>query len=194
MYHVGVTAYLRSLGIINSNTKFAGASGGSVAAAFSCSKATGAQSTFRSSVAALNVACRLTFSCRGTLDATLRTSLLGVLPANVASDCTNRVWVAVTNATANPASDTRAFVTVDAASSGFLNASAQRARLSESLAASSYIPRFSGPSSVTRPGANIGAPVAYDGVGTDPLPVLPGEWGSLVGSPIANCQLCGVLS
>lgn len=172
MYHVGVTAYLHSLGIINSSVKFAGASGGSVAAAFSCSKASGASGAFRSAVASLSVACRLARSCSTTLDATLRTSLLAALPVNVTTDCSNRLWVAVTNAAPNPAADTKVSVTVDVASS---SEGDQRVKLSAALAASSYIPRFSGPSSVTRPGADIGAPVAYDGVGTDPLPVLPGE-------------------
>lgn len=184
MYHVGVTAYLRSLGIINSSVKFAGAPGGSVAAAFSCSKASGAQGMCRSAVASLSVACRLAFSCSNTLDATLRTSLLAALPANVATDCSNRLWVAVTNAAANPAADTKVSVTVDVASS---NETDQRVKLSAALAASSYLPCFSGPSSVTRPGA----PVAYDGVGTDPLPALPGERGG-VGGSAQGAELCSL--
>lgn len=113
MYHVGVTAYLRSLGIINSSVKVAGASGGSVAAAFSCSNTNTAQGTFRSAVVALSTACRLAFNCKGSLDGTLRTSLLAALPASVGTDCSNRLWVAVTNAAANPATDTRVFASVD---------------------------------------------------------------------------------
>ena len=184
MYHVGVTALLRKLGIINSRVKFAGASGGSVAAAYSCARDTlGVQKAFRGAAGTLAANCRPTVlnplanNCKFTLDSAVKSYLFAALPGGVVTDCTNRLFVAVTNATTNREAvpDTRRFVTVSAQNT--------RLNVSEALAASSYIPRFSGVSAVTRPSSPIFGgstiPVVYDGVATDPLPVPPGEWGAL---------------
>jgi hypothetical protein len=60
-YHVGVSAILRSLGFFDRTAAFAGASGGAIAAAYSCSKDRAAQLTFRTGVGAL-VSCRMQLS------------------------------------------------------------------------------------------------------------------------------------
>jgi hypothetical protein len=180
MYHAGVTALLRKLGIINSRVKFAGASGGSVAAAYSCgSDTSGVQKAFRNAAGTLAVNCRPSLvnlfpNCKGNLDSAVGLYLFASLPTGIVTDCTNRLFVAVTNATTNREAvpDTRRFVTVSAQNT--------RANISEALAASSYIPKFSGSSAAKIPASPIFGgftlPMVYDGVATDPLPVPPGEW------------------
>jgi len=181
MYHVGVTAVLRALGFFDKTVTFAGASGGSVAAAYSCSKGIApltlrtSQQTFRDAVGSLAVACRLT-NCLYTLDTTLRAPVPGSLlfsfaSVNTAADCRNKLHVAVTQANDNrlsPAAaqkDKRVFV--------YGNNVSTSAQITDAVALSSYIPAFSGRTVVTVPINNIGVAVGYDGVATDPLPVPP---------------------
>lgn len=183
-YFVGVTAILRNLGIISATRAFAGASGGAVAAAYTCSNATNAQATFNASVNAVAAGCRLPLvnNCNKTLGAVLRGGLLATLPINAERDCANRLFVAVTRANANSL-DTRVLVT------GALS----RPQITEAVAASSFIPNYSGLCAVTFP-AGINIPAAYDGVGTDPLPVPPGERQQLSSSSVLwkrhHCPHC----
>jgi hypothetical protein len=99
-------------------------------------------------------------NCRGTLDGAVRTGLFAVLPDTAAASCQGKLWVSVTSARTNPLADVERKVTT------FVDSFA----LQSALAASSYIPAFSGPAAVT---SLTGVGQVYDGVATNPLPVPP---------------------
>lgn len=162
MYFVGVLSVLRNLGIIDSNTKVAGSSGGSIAGALTCASVSDDVSI--ATVSALASACRGASSCRGTLSAVEMAGLSGILPGDVHSRCSGSLFVSVTEARANPEADVeRVISSFDSKDS-----------LVQSLLASSYIPGFSGRSAVMTPTA-LGTGALYDGVCSNPLPVPPGD-------------------
>jgi len=174
MYFVGVTSILRSLGIITSNTRVAGASGGSVTAGMMCSNMTNPQ--FASIAKSLAVTCNVPFpslNCEYTLDTVARTGLNLFLPVDTAARCQGRLFAAITSAT------TKDILGRSVADPGVLVQNfTSKTQVVNTLLASSYIPRFSGVTAVTAPvsvitptGASV--PAAYDGVFTVPLPVPP---------------------
>lgn len=160
MYFVGVTSVLRSLGILTDETPVAGASGGSVAAAISCSGVQ--QDSFLALATALNSACAGD-SCRGNLENVIKAGLTGVLPGDAHQRCSGRLFVSITEATGSKEAD------VERKISSFPS----RNSLIRALMTSTYIPGFAGASAVTYP-AELGVTAAYDGVSTNPLPVPPG--------------------
>jgi len=165
MYFVGVTAVLKNLGIINSNTRLAGASGGSIAGAVGCSDVS--NDLFIATAKALATSCSVPGvgrDCKRTLDVVARAGLSSILPSDAHNTCAGRLFVSVTDAKANPAPD------VEQKISSF----SSRNVLIQALLASSYIPGFSGRSAVTVP-TGLGTGAAYDGVCSNPLPVPPGE-------------------
>jgi hypothetical protein len=168
MYFVGVHAILKSLGIINSSTKFAGASGGAVAGAMGCGDVHPA--VFMRTAKSLAFACgtvpitSITGSnCQGSLEAVIRAGLLAEFPQDIHTRCSDRLYASVTKAQLNPAAD------VEVKVSHFPS----RDAVVSTCAVSSYIPGFAGPTTVTT-APSIGVPVAYDGVATNALPVPPG--------------------
>jgi len=106
MYFVGVHAILKSLGIITNTTRVAGASGGSVAAAFSCGGASTPQ--FMTAAVTLAGLCNtpLANNCKGTLDSAVKTGLVALLPGETEEKCKDRLYVAVTRARQTAASAT----------------------------------------------------------------------------------------
>jgi len=177
MYFVGVSAILRSLGIINNTTRLAGASGGSVAAAMNCGNAP--IPTFIAAASSLAGSCRIANNCQGTLDTVARTGLFAALPTDVHTRCRvspsvstspSRLYISITNARQ---SNTDVEVKVSSFSS--------RTTVLNACAASSFIPRFSGTSVLLQPllfttaTSGLGVTRAYDGVCTNPLPRPPSE-------------------
>jgi hypothetical protein len=140
IYHVGVSAILCALGFFDKTAGFAGASGGAVAAAYSCSRSNVAQVTFRTAADALLSGCRIANNCRGTLDMALRIGALSTSCAalNTTGDCANKLHIAVTQANKN---------SLDAALKAdqrvFVSGSWTTTRLTQAVAASAFIPRFS---------------------------------------------------
>jgi hypothetical protein len=115
-------------------------------------------------------------NCKGILDSALRTGTLSTSyeALGTAADCANKLHIAVTQANANNLGNT-----AGKDQRVFVNGTWTVSKLTQAVAASAFIPRFSGPfpwdlSAVTTAPA-AGIPVAYDGVATDPLPVPPGE-------------------
>jgi len=178
MYFVGVSAILRSLGIINTTTRLAGSSGGAVAAAMNCGNAP--IPTFITAASALAGSCRIINNCNGTLDIVARAGLFAALPADVHTRCKvapftstspSRLYISITNARQ---SNTDVEVKVSSFSS--------RTTVLNACAASSFIPRFSGigilplrPLLFTTATSGLGVTGAYNGVCTNPLPQPPSE-------------------
>jgi hypothetical protein len=167
LYLTGVSAVLKSLGVINSRTKLAGASGGAVQAAVTCAGADHARQY--AAYSHLMAACRATHSCRGVLDTFVRAGVPVLLDDASAAACSGRLFVAVTQAQAGGQRDAALLLGPQWSS---------KAAMVDAAAASSYIPAISGASPVTRGLARYGIPAAYDGVFTDAMPSPPGVCGA----------------
>lgn len=168
MYFVGVHAILRSIGIINSSTKFAGASAGSVAGAMGCGDVS--PDTFVRTIKGLSFVCGTVpvagSDCKGSLEAIIRAGLLAELPMDIHTRCSNRLFVSVTKAEPNPAEDTEVKISTFPSRDAVISA----------CAASAYIPGHAGPTTVTTAAAEVDVPVGYDGAAANPLPVPPGRY------------------
>eukprot|EP00882_Tetradesmus_deserticola_P001342 GHRQ01001453.1.p1 GENE.GHRQ01001453.1~~GHRQ01001453.1.p1 ORF type:complete len:362 (+),score=85.62 GHRQ01001453.1:231-1316(+) len=160
LYFTGVTAVLQSLGIINNRTYLAGSSGGAVTAAATCSNVPAATRQLATNMD-IAAACRPTVGCRGSLDSVLRKSASALLPETVTEQCKRRLFTTFTEARRNNQTDLPQVLT---------NISSKGALL-DAIAASSYLPYWSGPSAVTSLGR---LPAVYDGGFSYPLPCPPG--------------------
>jgi hypothetical protein len=163
-YFFGVTSVLKQLGVINSSTTFAGASGGSINSAAACADVTAARQFAAMQTVART--CRPTQGCRGFLDAALQKQLQSILPPDAPQRCSGRLYVAVTAAQPRGKPDTSLLL-----GSEWEN----RRQLMLALRASSYILVQSGRAATMKlpwlppPGA------CYDGGFTVNVPCPPGE-------------------
>lgn len=162
MYFVGVTAVLKQLGIIDSNTKMAGSSGGAVIASLHCSDVS--TDIALGTLSVMSSICRSSADCKHTLKALQIGGLANTYPDDAHSKCSGRFFASITEARPNPEPDTEQVV------SSFPT----RNSLIQAVLASSYIPGYSARSTVMLP-SELGVAAAYDGVCTNPLPVPPGE-------------------
>lgn len=180
IYHWGVHTVLQAAGLYTPTTRFAGSSGGAIAAAMGCSAATNLQFGLVAGGAVLG--CNgeifpptvIPDNCRNVLDRVASVGLQLGLPSDADTQCQNRLWVSTTQARPNGVPGVRS-TDRERKVSTFAN----RRTLVEAILASSYVPGFSGPTSVKRvaPGSPFapGVNFAYDGVGTNALPVPPSE-------------------
>uniref|UniRef100_A0A383WI03 Patatin n=1 Tax=Tetradesmus obliquus TaxID=3088 RepID=A0A383WI03_TETOB len=160
LYFTGVTAILQSLGIINNSTRLAGSSGGAITAAAICSNVPASSQQL---AANFNIAatCRPSFACRGYLDKVVRNYTTELFPASVTEQCNRRLYVTVTEARPNNLTDPPQVV-------GNISS---KGMLLDAVAASAYLPFWSGRSAVT---TIDGLPAVYDGGFSYPLPCPPG--------------------
>jgi hypothetical protein len=163
-YFVGVSTILRSLGVINSSTSFAGASGGAINSAAACAGVDAPQQF--SALLTTARSCRPSNGCRGFLDAALHKQLQTVLPADAAQRCSGRLFVAVTEAQPQGKPDTSLLL-----GSNWTD----NQQLVLALRASSYIPVQSGRAAALKLPWLPGAVSAYDGGFTVDVPCPPGR-------------------
>lgn len=163
-YFVGVTSVLKHLGVINSSTSFAGASGGSINSAAACADVTAAQQFMAMQTVAHT--CRPTQGCRGFLDAAVQKQLRSILPDDAAQRCSGRLYVAVTAAQPKGQPDTSLLLGSDWSN---------RTQLILALRASSYIPVQSGRAATLKLSWLPGPGACYDGGFSVDVPCPPGE-------------------
>jgi hypothetical protein len=159
-----VAAVLQHLGIISSNNSVAGASGGAINAALTCSQVPAR--TQYDALFGLAARCRAANNCQGILSATLGTELSLLIPVNASKLCNKALWVSVTVAKPNGTNDTSALL------GGNWNST------QEILAAtlmSNYLPGFSRPSATVKFAELRSIGSGYEGGFTQSLPCPPGE-------------------
>jgi hypothetical protein len=173
---IALAAILKQLGIITSKTRVAGASGGSINAALTCSSMPLQQQyTDLSKLASM---CRPARGCAGSLDKEVEAALRNALPADAAQLCSGRLWVSITAATPQNRSDENVLL----GSSWKSNA-----ELISAARLSSFIPGFSGGSATKQLPEVASVGNAYDGGFSQNLPCPPGRLdASLLGCRIAK--------
>lgn len=162
-YFVGVSSVLRNLGVINSSTTFAGASGGSINSAVACAGVDASQQFDAARTTARS--CRPSNGCRGFLDAALHKQLQTILPNDAAQRCSGRLFVVVTEAQPRRQPDTPLLL-----GSNWTD----NQQLVLALRASSYIPVQSGRAATLKLPWLPGNVAAYDGGFTVGIPCPPG--------------------
>jgi predicted acylesterase/phospholipase RssA len=148
--------------VINSSTKLAGTSGGSITSAALCSGMPPHQ-MFAANMA-MAQRCRAKDACKGFLASAVRDSMAAALPANAAQSCAGRLWTTATQAKPHHQRDTGVLVGPNWSSNG---------QILDAVVASSFIPGMSG-GLVTDALKAEGIPAAYDGGFTNMIPTPPG--------------------
>jgi len=168
---------LRSLGIINADTKLAGVSGGAITSAAACQNMPLA-SEYDINIKTLKL-CRSKNNCKGTLESELRSALITPDAIGSAQKCKGRLHVAVTAAKKNPETDTGLLLGPNWSDDiQVLNA----------LTTSAYLSHFAGEAAVTDALKDDGIPEAYDGYYTSAIPTPPGGNGWFI-SYISNADM-----
>jgi hypothetical protein len=178
IYFWGVHTVLQAAGIYTPTTRFAGSSGGAIAGAMGCSSANNLQFGLVAAGAALT--CNgeilpeaiIPDNCENVLDRVAFLGLFTNLPLAADDSCSGRLWVSTTHARPSGVPGTSS-VDREVKVSTFPS----RRILIEAILASSYVPGFSGPTTVKEVDVPIAPNVeyVYDGVCTNPLPVPPSK-------------------